>query len=263
MLQDQAQARTEGHQAGKGAGASGNPVETIGHIFNNNPDYTGGDVEKVDGRNVVNVTGAFPAGGLKSGKGDAFKYRQVYFDPEKRALIVEKETTTNDPIKGKQVNVAYETYPENKVGQFMKTIGGGNGVSPEKVRQIQQQFGYKDGRFSGSTAPAREVQQDAPSPGALESFDQSGKVADLKPLEGQQVKDGVIKKIDKTNALNLVNDFYITVQKPDGKEEDIKFKNKAALKEYLNGGQQQAAPTAPSGVPAAAPKAKKQNKYGI
>lgn len=142
----------------------------------------------------------------------------------------------------------------------MNTIGGGNGVSPEKVRQIQQQFGYKDGKFAGSTAPAREIQQDAPAPGALESFDQSGKVADLKPLEGQQVKDGVIKKIDKTNALNLMNDYYITVQKPDGKEEDIKFKNKAALKEYLNGGGQ--VPAATPNAPAA-PKAKKQNKYGI
>lgn len=259
MLQDQAQARTEGHQAGKGGG-TGNPVETIGHIFNNNPDYTGGDVEKVDGRNVVNVTGAFPAGGLKSGKGDAFKYRQIYFDPEKRALVVEKETTTNDPIRGKEVKVAYETYPENKVGQFMNTIGGGNGVSPERVRQIQQQFGYKDGKFAGSTAPAREVQQDAPAPGALESFDKSGKVADLKPLEGQQVKDGVVKKIDKTSSLNLMNDYYITVQKPDGKEEDIKFKNKAALKEYLNGGGSQVPPSTPT---PAAPKTKKQNKYGI
>lgn len=241
LLKDQSEARAEGRLAGKGAG--GNAPESIAQIFNNNPDYIGGDVEKVQGRNMINVTGSFPAGGIKTGKGDAFKYRQIYYDPQKREMVVEKETTTMDPIKGRQVNIGYETIPESKAGQFMNTIGGGNGMSPEKIREVQNRYGYSGGRF-GKPAAAREVEQDRGIDTApLQSFEKTGKLKDLDPFKGQPVAAGTVKGITE-NSWYQKGDYTVTVETPDGDEKKVTFKGKKALTDYLKGGDQQAAPAA-------------------
>ena len=59
-----------------------NAVQTVGHIFNNDEDFISGEHKDVNGRTVVDVTGFFPGGGLKSGRGSNEKYQSIYFDPE-------------------------------------------------------------------------------------------------------------------------------------------------------------------------------------
>src|ERR1700743_481468 len=79
-----------------GKAGSTNAVQAIGKIFNNDPDFLQGEQKDVKGRNVIDVTNYMPGGGLKTGRGSDEVYKSIYYDPQKRSLLVESQPKTKD-----------------------------------------------------------------------------------------------------------------------------------------------------------------------
>src|SRR6185295_7878145 len=65
-----------------------NSVETIHQFFNNNDEYLKGNIENINGHDVIDVTPQFKTS-LKYGHGQAETYKNVYFDPDRRVLMTE------------------------------------------------------------------------------------------------------------------------------------------------------------------------------
>lgn len=133
-------------------------VETIGNIFNNdeetlkNPEaklsgkaveYGSGKTTALKNVSAIDVTSAFPGGGLKSGRGDDYDYKKIYYDPTQRQLIVQKETGT-----GFKKRLENEVVPESKVGQFIYQIAEANGVPRQAVKKMLTEMGYSGGKFT-------------------------------------------------------------------------------------------------------------------
>lgn len=210
-------------------------ADTLTGIMNNSPDYSNGEVTKLGDKTVVDVTSMVPA--LKYNNDQV--YKNVYRDPQKNSLIVVKQNGEKEEI------------PENKVFQFMTKISGYNKLNPEYIRKVMDESGFSGGKFAKASPSNFQAQQQQAEQAQrevqaekLSSFESSGKVTDVKAFEGQKTKDGTIKKIDKTSAFNMVNDYYIEFA--NGSEK--KFKNKQELADYLKNNQQQsAAPSQSSG----------------
>lgn len=204
-------------------------ADVLTGIMNNEPDYSNGDIVDVGGKKMVDVTPLIPD--LKYAKDQSYKH--IYKEPESNSMIFEKQN-------GEKLSV-----PESKMFQFMNKHSGYNNLNPEYIRKTMEESGFEGGRFSKAKPSAyqaqiQETQQKEAETRAnnLQTFESNGNVTDVKNFEGQKTKDGTIKKIAKTNALNMVNDYYIEFA--NGAEK--KFKNKAELAKYLK---QQGAP-APS-----------------
>lgn len=156
-----------GDDGGSGSSLKGykvNTVEAIGNIFNNDPEYMSGERVKVNGRDVIDVTNVFPGGGIKDGRGEDFRYRSVFFDPEKRSLIVEKEVPNDlgeKEIQRKEVK-------ESEAGVFIRQIAEANGVPLKAVRGILDKMGYNNGKFT------KAKQTTPPPPSKEEPQKQSG-----------------------------------------------------------------------------------------
>lgn len=121
-----------------------NTVEAIAKIMTHDPDYVGGDIAKKDGRSVIDVTHVFPKDALQLDKGVKNAFKQVWYDPEKRALIVQMES--EDAIGTK--NTTEETINEKDIPRFMTRIATANGVNIEQVRKIIDKYGFKEGKFN-------------------------------------------------------------------------------------------------------------------
>jgi hypothetical protein len=227
-----------------------NPVQTIGHILNNDPDFTQGPaVQLPDGRQVVDVTESFPEGGLKTGKNEPDVVQSILYDPNKRSLIIRNRSKQKDPIT-KEYDISDEEIPEKKIGQYMARIAAVNGVEPDKVSSILSQVGYNGGRFTNPGDPghmsvsltgAKTAKIDAAVKGIQDDkFDS---------LKGVPTKDGVIEDVENRNILGSWlpgrDRYAITVKTPDGESKKITFKNKEEFTNYIKGGS-----TAP---PASAP----------
>lgn len=120
-----------------------NAVEAIGKIFNNDPEYVGGERVKVDGREVIDVTSAFPGGGLKDGRGEDYTFKNIFFDPSQRTLIVEKQ----EPDRFGDKKITKKIIPESQAGAFIREIAEANGVPLPAVREMLDKMGYKGGKF--------------------------------------------------------------------------------------------------------------------
>lgn len=98
------------------------------------------------------------------------------------------------------------------------------------------------GTAAGKAAAAAGI---TPSADPVSRFEKNGDPNSLKSLSGTTTKEGKkIETIAKTSSMNWVNDYYIKFA--DGTEQ--KFKNKAALSEYLKNNAPAATP--PSTAPA-------------
>lgn len=127
-----------------------NPVETLGEIYNGNPDYLTKSLEAIPnggGRTGIEVTDAFPGGTLKSAKSDGFNYKKIYFDPVKRDLVLERETKQD--MFGRK-HQSLEIIPEKEMGQFMYRIGRINKMSYDQIKKLMAKMGFKDNKFKNS-----------------------------------------------------------------------------------------------------------------
>lgn len=217
-----AEARTEGRLAGKGAGTT-NAVQTIGEIFNHNPDFLNVQTVEKNGRNVLDVTGDFPKGGILPGKGDAFKYKGIYYDPEKQQMIVDKVGgTAANPTNDTEVISAADA------PKFMARIATANGVPINKVRDMLAGMGYKNGSFSGAAEPPPIEQPKVANP--VNDYLESG---DAEKLKGIKTPDGKIEFAGERSGFNPKKWFggSYKIEFKGGKT--LPFKDKAAMDDYL------------------------------
>lgn len=197
-------------------------ADALTGIMNNDPNYATGDIVDVGGKKMIDVTSLIPD--LKYTNDQVYKH--VYKDPETNSMIFEKQN-------GEKTSVS-----ESKMFQFMNKHSGYNNLNPEYIRKTMEGSGFDGGKFAKAQpntyqAQIQEAQKKEQENRAskLQSFESSGNVSDVKDFEGQKTKDGTIKKIQKTNAFNMVNDYYIEFS--NGSEK--KFKNKSELTAYLKG----------------------------
>lgn len=222
-----AELRREGsNEAGPAKGPKQNFLDTIGNVFTNDPDYTTGDIKNVDGRNVVDVTQAFPGAKLKADAKNA--YSGVYYDPEKRSLLVET-------LDGKK-----EEVPENQIGQFATRVATANGMPVSKVRQSLVTIGYKNGKFSSGDSDELLKSRIADA-GKLDQEEATKKVdafvgGDETKLKGMRVPDGKIVSGSVRGSLRTTlgaDKFSIDIKNPQGKVVTKTFKTEQELRDYL------------------------------
>lgn len=230
--------RKEGGGAGGKVPKTTTYADVLTGIMNNEADYSTGDVVDVGGKKMVDVTALIPD--LKYTNDQVYKH--VYKDPESNSMIFEKQN-------GEKTSV-----PEGKMFQFMNKHSGYNNLNPEYIRKTMEGSGFEGGRFAKAQPSTHQAQiqetqkrEQQNRASKLQSFEANGNVSDVKDFEGQKTKDGTIKKVAKTSAFNMVNDYYIEFS--DGSEK--KFKNKSELTKYLKQGQpsvQQGASNSTKGI---------------
>lgn len=137
--------------------------QAIGDVFTGKEDITenakinlNGEMYSPNGkpiplkdRQVVDITGSMPDGGIKAGTGASHQFNAVYFDPKARELIVEKE---EGPQGNKRTN--YTQIPEANIGQFINRYAEANGMNKAGIKALLEQIGYSGGKFKRSNEPA-------------------------------------------------------------------------------------------------------------
>ncbi len=219
-----------------------NAVQTIGKIFNNDPDFVQGPPTQLpSGENVIDVTESFPTEGLKTGKNEPFVPESIYWDPSKRNLIVKLRSRTKDasaPGGGKDYSYKRLDVPESDAGKFMHQIAGANGVDPNKVSSILEQSGYRSAKFNNA-AGSNDLNDRLKGAGneKIEAISKSIDDDNFDALKNLPVKDGVIQSVDNRNILGgwLRDRYAIDVKTPTGKIRTIPFKDKDAFKDYIKG----------------------------
>lgn len=215
-----------------------NAVQTIGHIFNNDPAFTQGQPQDVniggEKRSVIDVTSSFPQGGLNSGKGSGEKYESIYYDPNKREMLV--GYVPKGAPKG--TPPSFDAVPENQAGRFMSRIAGANGVDPAKVSDQLTQLGYQNAKFQNpgsnsflnnnvQTEHANQVNEDL-------------KNENWKGLTGLQTKDGTISEVSERTVTSLIpgrDRYAVYVKGPDGKTtKAFTTSDKGELEKYIKSG---------------------------
>jgi hypothetical protein len=114
-------------------------------IIGGNPQYLQGDPIKKGGKEVYDVTGTFPGGGLKAGTGANYQYGGIFFNPRDRSFLIEKEMPAN---QYGQKTVTEETIQEKDFGSFLYKLAKSNGMSYSEVEQMLKEMGYKGGKFT-------------------------------------------------------------------------------------------------------------------
>jgi len=239
-----------------------NAVQTVGQIFNNNPAFTQGEPTDLDiggeKRSAIDVTSAFPQGGLSSGKGSGVKYDGVYFDPNKRELLLQY-TPKGAPAGTKP---STDIVPENQAGRFMARISGANNVDPAKVSDILTQQGYQNGKFQNPVSnPSLSTNVATAHQANIDAALKSEKYDNLK---GTPVQGGVIDKVNDRYIrafLGAANKFSVDVKAPDGTVTTKYFKDKDELTNFVKGGGQTTAPAGTAPVSAEDVKKKLGIKY--
>jgi hypothetical protein len=130
---------TQGKEDVKGPGKT-NVAQAIGGVFNNDPNYTGGDMVDIGGRKVIDIKSKMPGGTLKFGKDAKDEYSGVYYDPQTREIIAQQ---------GKETH----TIPESQAGQFVARVAEANGMPMSKVRAELNKAGFQNGKF-GNAQPS-------------------------------------------------------------------------------------------------------------
>lgn len=226
-----------------------NAVQTVGEIFNNNQSFLQGpSTDLPDGRTVIDVTDAFPGGGLKSGRGQDDVFKSIYYDPNKRSLIVQSEAKTKDQSGQKEMTT--EEIPESKAGLFMSRIAAANGVDPGKVNDIFNQVGYKGAKFTNAgSLPEVGTRVNAEHAQRLADVDKALNNGDYGSLNGHPTKDGPVAEVSertKSSWLPGVNRYAVYTTNADGKKvKSFTTDSKDELAQYLKGGQ-----SAPAAAPA-------------
>lgn len=143
MIEANSQARTQGRVNVTGQATPLNPAQVIGGAFNNDSNVLQGEPIDKDGKKVYDITSMFLGGGLKSGRGANYKYKGIFYDPNKRSLMLDKEHTDQMGLKFN----TQESIPEKDIGQFIYKIAQSNGMSLSQVQKLLQQIGYSKGKF--------------------------------------------------------------------------------------------------------------------
>lgn len=223
-----------------------NAVQTVGEIFNNNPAFTQGDEQDItlaDGtkRSAIDVTSSFPGGRLASGKGAQDKYESIYYDPNKRELLL--GYVPKSAPKG--TGMSYEVIPENKAPQFMARIAAANNVDPAKVGTILSQQGYQNAKFSNAASAGELPARIAAEHSANVST--AIKNNDWKSLKGLQTKDGAVDEISertKYSWLPGVDRYAVFVKDAQGNQQKVfTTSDKSELEKYLKSGSNSAPAT--------------------
>lgn len=146
-----------------------NVGQVFGDIYSGKEDLSGngkgmlnGDLYTLGGKKrsvkdypVIDITSSMPGGGLKSGRGQGFKYGKVYFNPKDENIIVEE---ISGP-EGNKVTKSVEI-PKANFGQFYNRIAEANGVPKSAVRPELDKMGYKNGSFSNKAKSSKVTDPD-------------------------------------------------------------------------------------------------------
>lgn len=224
-----------------------NAVQALGQVLNNNPDFLQGEQENINGRNVVDVTAYMPGGGLKSGRGSDEVYKQIYYDPTKRSLMVSTQPKVKDATGQKPISM--EEIPEAQVGKFMSRIASANGIDPTQMGKLYGEMGYTGGKFS-HPADYGIALTDRLKSEQSDKVDTALKNDDYSTLKGMDTKEGVIQKID-TRSITMFgarDKYAVSIKTTDGKTKTITFPDKDKLTEYLKENHQSAPAKGTSGV---------------
>lgn len=203
-----------------------NPIEAIGRVFSNDPEYTAGEQKTVDGRQVIDVTSVLPGGGLKKGRGEDEVFKSIYFDPNKRSLIVEQEVKDQFGMPKKSM----EEVSESTVPQFMRKIAEANGVPLTAVKSLLDKMGYAGGKFS-NVGQARALNEPEPEP--IDTKKMSFK--DMKNLdtpEGKVVEAGERSRVNPKRYSGGA--FYVEIKGSDGKTTTKNFSSREEMDKYLS-----------------------------
>lgn len=122
-----------------------NAVQAIGKIVHNDSEFLQGPTVDRDGRKLVDVSSVFPGGGLSPGKGANFKYKGVFYDPDKREFVVDKSNKDQFGLE----QTWTETVPQKDLGKFIYKIASSNGVPYSKVKKLLDEIGFRDGKIQG------------------------------------------------------------------------------------------------------------------
>lgn len=212
-----------------------NAVQTVGNIFNNDPAFLQGEQEDINGRSVIDVTQYFPGGGLKTGRGADEVYKSIYYDPNKRSLLVTTQGKTKDASGKKPTGI--EEIPESKAGIFMSRIAAANNVDPAQISSILEQQGYKGAKFtkvasSGEATQRVQAEHTAKVDAALNDNN-------FEALKGVKTKDGVIAEISERNKSSWIPGVdryavYVTTANGD-KKKAFTTSDKKELETYIKG----------------------------
>jgi hypothetical protein len=149
MVEDVAYAQTTGHNRAKPP--KSNFIEAFGAIYNNDPEYTQGPTGTPLGgsKEMLDITGVFPKGGLRSGIGQGYNYKKIFFDPDERSIVLERETKQD--MFGRK-HQSTETIPESEFGKFIHRVAEANGVSQTKIKEMLKAIGYEGTQFKSTKA---------------------------------------------------------------------------------------------------------------
>jgi hypothetical protein len=228
-------------EAKQDAGALGigpqktNPVQALIKVFNNDPSYLDGPATVIGGKSVVDITNRLPKAELRWGHGEKDAYAGAYYDPSGRTLMLKKKDGT------------IESIPEKQAGQFLARIAEANGVPLSAVKPALTAGGFSLGSFKNAAAApdisgkvaeaARQARQQKTQKG-LDLLD-TDEDAGSKKLSGLEVPGGTIDKISVRGGFRTTfgaSKYAVDVKGTDGQMDTKYFKDKDALKQFLNSG---------------------------
>lgn len=219
--------------------AKKNVIQAFGEIVGGNPDYLNGPRATIKGRNVIDVTGMMPGGGIKKGRGMDETFKGTYYDPITSEFHFEVDVPGTF---GKKREVV--TKSEAEWGPFMYDIAEANGINRSQVRDFFDQIGYKGGKFTkrGGEGVARELAAlpDPVKEKALQSFEKEGSTRSLnKAFKGKKIGDQEVMDID--TKFWGKGKYEMELKGPDGKTQTKTFNNKEELTNFLKQGSKSAA----------------------
>lgn len=237
-----------------------NIFQAFGGIAGNNPDYNSGPRTQIKGRNVIDVTGSLPGGGIKKGPGQDDTYKKIYWDPGNREFHFDMETKDKNGAKKREI----VTKTEAEMGPFLMSIAEANGIRANEVREWLDKIGYKNGKFtkieSNNLAEELKALPDTKEKDAIERVRTKGGVDFMNnKFKGKSIGDQEIVGFEGDYGING-NNYRVKLKGPDGKVTTKKLKTKADVARFLEGEEQKAAPaTAP---PATGPYGQDVNRNG-
>lgn len=241
----------------------GNAIQSTAKIFRNDPDYMtagaspftgtvkeyGSDKTTQFSGNVIDVTTAFPGGGLKSGRGEDHKFSKIMYDPANRSLIIEKVEGT-----GSKKKTTNEQIPESKVGQFMYEVAEANGIPRSTVKKKLEEMGYSGQKFTGAGEAPKMPEKPAVPPQSMEKLESfkkdGGGVSKLSGFKGTKIGELTVVDIEGIyNPFNS-NEYRVNLKHSNGSKSKKEFKTSEELYNYLKSAGGAAKPAAAPGKPA-------------
>jgi len=204
-----------------------NAVETIHQLFNNNDNYLTGDIVNKNGHDVIDVMGNFKGGLFKFGHGQSGTYAGVYFDPQRRKLLLE------------DVNGEIKEQGEQGLREFLKKLAPANGVNADVVDPGFKNAGYdfKNQKYSKPNAGEGISQRYTDLANEREakvnkSIDDFVTNKNWDALKGIKTPQG---KITDAGSAWYGGKYKIEYKDKDGKTQVKRFKDKAELEQFIKG----------------------------